>query len=399
MGGDLAIVGGGILGTVIAHMAAIAGFEPVVFRLSDGKVPSADSLRNQAWLQSGLRYARKDRALAAQMWQYGRSLHEYLSLPVPAGRGVFQVADDAAARELEADAASILVGPIDRLSRADSIRLLADHYVDGAIAIETPEAPFKEGLLIQEARELARSRRAKFFQVKKPIELIGGSESNRRPQLRVEGDIHEFNQIVLAAGAGNLPLLGSLGGQIGISLTQTPLLVMPGVPSINCPLLVDRIGHFSLIAHRPYPSRIDGCMVFAAADTEEEDVDYKEPRERKVRDEKKKALLDALPRMLRERIATSRITAGVEVYPVVKGKRLPTTRPYIQTASGYPDIIVAMPGRATLSLFAAEEVMKNLRKVANSKSRNAIGLGYSGWDSTHPIHMHHETYYEHLNDC
>ena len=55
---DVQILGGGILGVLTALLASERGLRVVLYRLSDRKVPNADSLRNHAWLQSGLHYAR-----------------------------------------------------------------------------------------------------------------------------------------------------------------------------------------------------------------------------------------------------------------------------------------------------------------------------------------------------
>src|SRR5947199_3797986 len=103
-----------------------------------------------------------------------------------------------------------------------------------------------------------------FYEIPKPVDIVplnGRSPSHR---LRVDGKELEFATTILAAGAGNIPLLESLGGQVPIKIQQTPLLVLPGAPTIKAPILVDRSSKFSLVAHPPGPGRSDGCMVFAA---------------------------------------------------------------------------------------------------------------------------------------
>lgn len=380
---------------VLARMAATAGFEPIVFRLSDSRAPSADSLRNQAWLQSGLRYAAKDLDLARLMWVYGRTLHEYLSLPVPTGRGLFQLATEDDARTLEQYALDIKVGQIDRLSKQEAARLLGEHHRLDGIVIATPEAPFNEGLLIQEAREFARAKGALFQEVSSPIQFLP-RRSGGKQRMLIDGEIHEFGNVVLAAGAGNLPLLSSLGGQIGIKLRQTPLLVIPGPPSIKSPILLDRPGGFSLIAHAPGTSRPDGCMIFGA--DVHEDVDFTEPKDRVISPLKKQELLDSLPDCMKNWNPANRLTAGVEVFPVVDGTTLPTVRPYVEFARDCPGVVVAMPGRATLALYAAEQVMAKLAKVSDLRSSTSADLNGPTWDRAQDVHMHHESYYDHLND-
>ena len=55
---DLLVIGGGILGMSVAYLAAHEQPQRrvLVCRLSDDQEPFADTLRNQSWLQSGLRY-------------------------------------------------------------------------------------------------------------------------------------------------------------------------------------------------------------------------------------------------------------------------------------------------------------------------------------------------------
>lgn len=397
---EIAIVGGGILGVVLANEVSAAGFRPIVFRLSDQDVPFADSFRNQAWLQSGLRYVRHNPELALRMWTYGRRLHEALGIPVPNGRGVFQLHSPGDVATFLEDAQRLGVSSeVKELSSEQAHRLLDRHHQRGSYAYSTPESTFDEAKLIRRAREQAErrpdGRNAVFCELSKPVEIIpleGRSPSHR---LRVNGKEMEFAATILAAGAGNIPLLGSLQNQVGISIEQTPLLVLPGEPTIRTPILVER-SRFSLIAHPPGSCRTDGCMVFAA-DVHESIDFHRPPSERKVSPHKRQDLLDAVPTPLKSRLNWSRITAGWELSVVRDGVAQPTTEPFIDLARGYDDIVIAMPGRATLALYAAERVLEILKRRPR-RAKPSHAPPDAPWNPS-SIRMHHEEYYDpRLND-
>jgi glycine/D-amino acid oxidase-like deaminating enzyme len=395
--GDIAIVGGGILGVVLANEAVAAGFRPVVFRLSDAEVPFADSFRNQAWLQSGLRYIRHNAPLALRMWTYGRRLHEVIGVPVPSGRGVFQLHSEADVTSFLEDAQRLgIANEVEELGPDEAQRLLGPHYESGRHFYSTPESPFDEAKLIRQARDQAELRDATFCEIPKPVEIMPCAGRSPSHRLRVDGKEMEFAATILAAGAGNIPLVESLGEQVRIRIVQTPLLVLPGPPTIEAPIFIDRSSGFSLVAHPPGRGRSDGCMVFAAAVNEPVDS-HCLPSAREVNPGKRKELRDAVPEPLKSRLHQSRITAGWELSVIRHGHEQHTAEPFIETAQHHDDIIIAMPGRATLALYAAERVMEKLRRLIKSARRVETSLA-SSWNPS-SIRMHHEEYYDkRLND-
>ncbi len=395
---DLAIIGGGILGAVLAHEAVDLGYRPVVFRMSDQQVPFGDSFRNQAWLQSGLRYVRHNPQLAAHMWTYGRRLHEAIGLPVPDGRGVFQLEPADEQSFLEDARALGINNDIESLSPERARQLLGDHYESTLLHYSTPESPFDEAKVIRRARERAERYRAVFCDLTKPVEIVSRKGKSPSHRLQVNGKEMEFAATVLAAGAGNIPLLESLKNQVQIKIEQTPLLVMPGPPTIEAPILVKRTkGGFSLVAHTPGPTRTNGCMVFAADVTEEIDA-YHLPSKRRVSPHKKQELLAAVPTTLKSRLSQSRVTAGWELSVVRDAVKQHTTKPFVEFAREHGDIVIAMPGRATLSLYAVELVVEHLRRTKSSKHRSPVPPN-APWNASN-IRMHHEEYYDQrLNDA
>jgi len=392
--GDIAIIGGGILGVVLAHEAAAAGFKPVVFRLSDEEVPFADSLRNQSWLQSGLRYVRHNAPLAQRMWAFGRRLHEALGVPVPSGRGVFKLQSKDVPIFLEDVRNLGVTTDVKELTAEEADRLLGRHYESGHHYYSTPESPFDEAKLIRQGREQAERRNAVFCEIAKPAEIIPLAGQSPSHRIRVDGKEMEFGTTILAAGAGNIPLLETLGGQVRIKIVQTPLLVLPGAPTIETAIFIDRSSKFSLVAHPPGRGRSDGCMVFAAEVNEPIGL-HCLPSGRKVHPDKRAALRAAVPDPLKSRLAQSRVTAGWELSVVRDEAELHTAEPFIESAQGHDDIVIAMPGRATLALYAAERIMAKLRRRKSPKDEDSAVS--SSWNPM-SIRMHHEDYYDHRLD-
>ncbi|HEY6249614.1 MAG TPA: FAD-binding oxidoreductase [Candidatus Angelobacter sp.] len=396
---DIAVIGGGILGVILARLAAERGWRTVLFRMSDARTPNADTLRNQSWLQSGLRYIRIDKVLATKMWVHGRRMHEFFAMKPPEGHGVIQVGSDEEAAAIYEDAEELGVrSQIRELAPEAARLLLGPLHCKSGVAFETPECPFEEALLLNEARETARAAGAELREVSEPVELLPIPQLNPSHRLRVDGREIEAGVTVLAAGAGNVPLLKSLSRTMRLELRQTPLLVVPGEPLIQCPILLDRSAGLSVVAHRPGTCRSDGCMVIGT-DVLEESVEYCLPAMRRVGAPIREDFCRKLPSCIRERLAQARFTAGQEPIPYKDGVRLQAIGPWIETVDGHPDVIVALPGRATLALHAAESVVEKISSDApKAKTHDSCTLPGEDWSNRIKIHMHYEEQYDGMND-
>src|SRR5689334_22709965 len=90
---DLVIVGGGVLGTLLAARARKelgASVSVVGLRLKDWPHPRAESLRNQGLAQSGLRYLQTPKI--AQIMRASLSmLFDFCSMRAPDAKGVMQM--------------------------------------------------------------------------------------------------------------------------------------------------------------------------------------------------------------------------------------------------------------------------------------------------------------------
>jgi hypothetical protein len=333
------------------------------------------------------------------MWIHGRRLHEFFGLTPPDGRGIIQVGSELEAASLYEDATALgLRSQIRELDTQESKRLLGPLHRPAGVAFETPESPFEEASLLEEARATARAAGAELREIDQPLEIL--SLPGRLPslRLRIDGRELEAGATVLAAGSGNVPLLAALGSTLQLDLRQTPTLVIPGLPVIQSPILLDRSDGYSVVAHPAGTGRADGCMVVGTRVSE--DVAYGSVDQRRVSPETQRLVYENLPKCLQERFGEARFTAGWEPIPVHDGQRRSSSEPWVERVEDHPDTLVALPGRATLALHAAETVFDLLRGMSGATASNTEearpALPGSDWATT--IHMHHEHQYDGLND-
>jgi hypothetical protein len=131
-----------------------------------------------------------------------------------------------------------------------------------------------------------------------------------------------------------------------------------------------------------------------------EEVEYGSVDQRRVSPETQRSVYDSLPKCIQDRFANARFTAGWEPIPVRDGRRASPSEPWIERIENHSDAIVALPGRATLALYAAETAFDMLPRQSDRRPPIDAGprpeLPGSPWLTT--IHMHHEKQYDGLND-
>lgn len=318
---DVVVVGGGLLGMCVAMLASRQEEQQparavLLCRLSDAEVPHADTLRNQSWLQSGLRYFELNNieqrlAFAKRMSNARRYLHEDLGFELPTGFGVFRMKDDADADSLVSKGA-VLGVPVQRLAEADAARLIGDVFFEsGAFYCATPEITFDEPALLDELRARVKAA-GRTLELDEPVELIPAANVSGGLRVRIGNVTLRPATTVLAAGAGNVPLLASLGLSTDLEIQQTPLLVITdGTVIPNARVLVDRVRKFSVVTHPPRPGMPDGAMVIGVDGLTEEDIPFVSPPDRRIARTASDKLWAPLPASLRHtHAARSRVTAG-----------------------------------------------------------------------------------------
>jgi glycine/D-amino acid oxidase-like deaminating enzyme len=394
---DLLIVGGGILGMSVAYLAAQEDRSRriLVCRMSDSREPFADTLRNQSWLQSGLRYVRALQkkgfdqhgavAFARRMRASGRELHEKLGLPVPSGFGIVRLVDTQDERNFVAEARLMGV-PTRRLTVNDSSLLVGQLYEPGGIYYTTPEVVFDEARIMEELRHKFAGQ---VMELPQPISLQRGA--SHVVEVVVNGAVVPAPTTVLTAGAGSMPLMKSLGFSGRIEATQTPLAVIPAPLLPHSPVapqarvFVDRVHRFSAVSHAPSARFPQGASVLGAGYPQS--FQFVPADQRRVPQVDWDDLWANLPPVLQAYRGQSRCTAGVEVGAVGRADVLP----YVDVM--LPGLIVALPGRATLAMRVASDVVQRLPAPTTSVALSTGGVYWSD-----AIHMHHEDHYTHLHN-
>lgn len=377
-----------MLGLCLAWLAEQEGWRVFVARLPDRDVPHADTLRNQGWLQCGLRYFDREaddpHAFGRKMRRAGIELHQRLGFTPPDGWGIVRAKDEADAVTFERRAEKMGL-PVRRLPTEDAKADLGALHESNGVYLATPELPFREAELVTELR-------AQLDQRSVPIReghVSVAPNASGSFDVTIGGVPIRARCTVLAAGAGNVPLLQALHLP-RLVLKQTPLAVVPCPNDLKAPLYYDRSSGFSMVRH---PTN-EGAKLVIGTDVKRI-VSFVAPPDRKVLKTEEEAFWQRMPPHIQARRGDSRITAGIEPYP--EGGN--DFRTWCSTPAQYQGLIVAIPGRATLAMDAAATLVDEVRKQVATVSAQPAGLHSSiGSPWSDPICMHYEERYRHLHD-
>jgi hypothetical protein len=286
-----------------------------------------------------------------------------LELPLPSAsdRGIMRLKNEVDAALLEDDARFLRIAGVERLSDAMVKARLGEIYEDGIYYL-IPDAPFPEDKVLARLREIALRLGADLIHSAKPARLVAdsSSESGIRIECRVgETDYHILAKVTIAAaGAGNLPLLQDLGVKPAMTLRQTPLLVLHQTFFADVPIFADRVRKFSFVRHPPEGARLpDGALVIGTGFNES--VTFHPFEDRQIDPPNCAKFAAYLPPILRKKIPDGRFTAGYEVVPD-KTVGVKDVEPWIEWVSGYPRLLKATPGRATMGMYVARQVLDQI---------------------------------------
>ncbi len=354
---DVLIVGGGIFGTLLARELARRGVRVALYRVRDRPLPTAESLYNQAWFQSGLHYFKLGVSVA-------RAFHDakYLfqrRFRIPSGRGVMRIGPRhrdlflAVAEELGIQAEVRAIGgrPAERMMGRFYRPPGADTY------FTVPDAPFPEAQIIQIAREQARRKGALLRELDAPIRLEehAGTISALIGEQRVTA-----SRIVLACGCGTPRLLMSLGVDPRLKLVRTPLLVLKeqltARSGLRTPLLVDRTASYNAepIAFA-ITKPLAGRMVFGVRQSTPVALDDPEPRKQTKAEEQK--LLEAFEAVTGLQASRGRRFAGGLEISSADATDTDEVLPVIRRVPDFTNLWWALPGRATMAMSLVETML------------------------------------------
>ncbi len=398
------VIGGGAVGTITAMLAAEQGRSVLLLRLSDLDCPQAETLRNQAWLQSGALFTRLKgepvpSALSRRLRAQSRRLITTFNLPDSTSRGIARFDRD------QTDEIDLFLDDAHALGLGTVVREIPDHQArhrlgllhrPETVCIEVPDAPFDEAAMLAFARARARSAGAISHVCSTPVELRP-VDDGAGCEVAIDGRWLRARRVVLAAGIGNLALMDPLQVSHGLVVQRTPLLVIPSAHDVVAPILVDLSQKLAVARHGPAQRGPSGCLVAGVKVGTELDPAALLPRS--TPGHEWSAIYAQLPPSLQDDRSGHRVTCGYEVMRSGPN-RVRKEDLIVEPLADHPGVVMALPGRATLSLRAAEKVLESLDWA--EAPDEAIDPTPTKWETNRPwnsgIHMHHQPVYDHLDE-
>lgn len=369
---EVVIVGSGILGLTTAACFEQQGRECTVFcgREVLGEIPPRDSQRNHKWKQSGLLYVETSTALANRVFLAGNELMDFFGLPEPSGKGVFGFSTKKHAdRFMRAVSDARLEHLVDRIEGPDAAHLLSHCFSESSTYIEVPDVPFDEAQIARNARSLTRQS-----------ELIPGdvrlswTKLNGATCIAVHEGENSFvaDITVVCAGDGIPNLLDSLNVPHSFQVSRSVLLRVYDrhdthscVSAIKTPLFADRTRgrEISIIRSRREDYPLTDCSIIGAGFRKR--LSREEQRRREVPQAEKEQIIQLLPDRIQKPVhALSRATAGHKTEWVQSGHKVASK---IMPIPGCRNAIVAVPGKATLALDAARQILDKATTLGSQK--------------------------------
>lgn len=382
---EVVVVGGGLVGLMTALLVATETTLDVCVFADDSPEPRTDSQRNHAWLQSGLLYVGSNLLAAGHMYEAGRAMHRQLGFRIPAERGVFRYATEAAAQRFLEHAKGIhLDREVEKLNETSARAALGRFFEPGHANYEVPDCPFDIAGLMNAARNQARAGGATFRVERVQVEAAQDAPAGYR--LSTSQELIEPRFAVVCAGSATPAILESLGLPHPLVINRSGLLVLPRADGMNAALLADRTLELSVVKHAsvaPHGRLVvgdDGRARVAPADG----------MTRKLTPAERKKLLSCVPSSVRQRAGDIRATACHKTdYLRADGKT--TVEPWVESYERYPGLVFATPGKATMALYTARRILDRLlpsRRSTPGGGQSSQPPPGSEWNETIKTHFH-----------
>lgn len=384
---DYVILGGGILGTTLAALAAQAGRKVLVLRMSDEGAPRADTLRNQGWLQSGLMYNPNDygsdadfRVAVTSAFYNGPRLLRLCGMERSKEQGILQVSSQKRIDGIRKTASLLRLS--DRQFRETSFDeardVLGEQAEQDASYFIIPDTPFDEAGVMEKLRAQAIADGAVFWELDTPAEI---AEHEGKLQIFCDGETLVSPLTFIAAGAGTSRFYGQISDAPNpFNLQFTPLMVHHGSSKHTAPVYVNVDKGFSSVRHRLNGN--DECGFVTGTRVKGEDPKRDPNRSRQISPDEITRFKDELSGKLMMDSARARFTGGCEL--ILKG--VPLVEPWLKDMG---NVVLGSPGRATVALRAAEDAFKllEMKLLANGHQRFQLAAAkQSQWEGA--INMH-----------
>jgi uncharacterized membrane protein len=397
---DLIINGGGVTGAILAYLAAKAGARVTLFRISDKNRPFADTLRNHGWMQSGLLYAVSIPREAARMRRWGKLMLDMFNVvPLP-GPGIFRMASEARAEQFRQEAARLNIR-VELYSEAEAQEIVGAVHESGSHSFAVPDRPFNPAELVDSALIRAEIEGAEIIDLDPgcPVELVRESNAPNGFLVKVGDKLYGAGATVICAGAGTPRLLEQVGAEHRIRVFRSTLLSVLGLNLCSAPLLVDLDTGLSLVRH---PSQVmPGLYHDVIGARNRVPLTSQEAGHRLVTQAEINDLLRLLPTSYREAVEMKgfKVNAGHKT-EVLNEKGEATAAPLVEEvkAKGISRLFVGLPGKATMGLWTAKQLMDLLQLPHNlgpdeEETYGTTRPGHqlnTGNTEQYPKHMHWE---------
>lgn len=370
---ELIIIGGGVAGAILAYLAARAGAQVTLFRISDKTRPFADTLRNHGWKQSGLVYIVSIPREAARMMAWGKLMLDMFNVvPLP-GPGIFRMASDARAERFQKDAAKFNI-PIELYSDYESAQILGALHEPGSYNFETPDRPFNLAELMESALIRAEMEGAEIVELEpdNQVELIRDRSVANGFLVKAGGALFEAQATVVCAGAGTPKLLEQIGAEHRIGVFRSTLLSVGDLNVCSASLLFDLDTDLALVRH---PSLVTPDLHYDVIGARNRvPLTSQKASHRLVTHKEICDLLRLLPTTYREAVELKgyKVNAGHKT-EALNEKGEPTAAPYVEEvkAEGIRRLFVGLPGKATMGLWTAKRLMDLLQLPHNLDPHNS----------------------------
>ena len=387
---NVVIVGSGILGRVLAAKTARMGQRVVVIEGPDKFGLAADTLRNHAWLQSGLLYRNAATlASAEKMSNSGQMLFELAGLPQPHAGGIFRLMADQEA-EFCSSAARLNI-PITKVPSSLAEEKLGVFFQSGFEHYSVPDTIFDEARLLNALAYKAEKRGAQFLKAK--VRLKEHSGAKNKFVIEYDNGVLESDFTFVCAGSGTAQLLEGLSLDHPLRTFESATLVLKCGVVLQTPLLVDiseKLPSSGLAVGQHYSTKTsDGRCVIGNRDRHKLEALLSD---RAVPAEYMQRLLKLVPPKLTEVFESHeayRITSGYKT-EALQTDGTPSINPWVEAwPERFPGLVAGVPGKATLAYVTAMRML-NLCDLLKKDGIAAELIPLESADSPELCHMHHE---------
>lgn len=390
---SVAVVGGGILGLLVAERLQAQELNVTLIRMPDTAAgPSADTQRNHGWKQSGLLYRDSTGAHVLQMQTSGDLLLAHTGVDQPSSEGLFLLPSDATKEAQDLLDAAGRLGLASRVRELDPVsaaRRSGKFHLEGRTAFTVPDAPFDEALVLKRLRRMASRGGVALKTVGTSVTLARSRDRARvvDPDFR----LHDFDAIVLAAGAGTPRLLQEVDLESCFAVYQSALLVIPDDrdPVIRADLLADLETGLAVVRH--------GDAVVVGGRFRRRIDDPSAPRF--VTAAEQEEILDLLPPAVNDHCRRGRWTSGYKTEHVEEDGTS-SIAPWLQGPQdhGIDNLWVAVPGKATLAWLTADRLIGDIMETLTPGTEAASPTHDLGTPWGDEIFMHYSSHYSSMND-